>query len=307
MFGQMDGALVLDKPAGMTSAACVGMVRRKLEQRKIGHAGTLDPMATGVLILLLGQATKIAGLLLEGGEKIYSGIIRFGLRTDTWDIQGKVLEEAGAEEIRKVTLEAFSAALRELVGEQEQEVPPFSAAKHHGQPLYALARQGRPTPEKTKIIRISRAELEWFRLPLARFRVACSSGTYIRSLAHSLGRQFGCGATLMELTREYSHPFGLDDAVSLKALLDDPALLAGNVRGLREALPGMPVLTLEADLCRRMKHGQPLPAGIPPLRALLEAEQALFLDEQGAPLALGLKKRQGGQSIWSIGRGLWND
>ncbi|MDR2825609.1 MAG: tRNA pseudouridine(55) synthase TruB, partial [Deltaproteobacteria bacterium] len=196
---QMDGVLVLNKPKGPTSAACVGMLKRKLGQKKIGHAGTLDPMATGVLLVLLGQATKISGQLLEAGHKIYAATVKFGLVTDTWDMEGRILSESPLEKVLNsgaLSLNVLEEEISGWVGARQQQVPPYSAAKHEGRPLYELARKGLETPCKVKTIEISRTELEWFRPPLVRFRVACSSGTYIRSLAHSLGMRFECGAVL---------------------------------------------------------------------------------------------------------------
>lgn len=300
---QQHGVLVLNKPQGPSSAACVGLIKRKCGQKKIGHAGTLDPMASGVLLLLLGQATKISGLLLGGGEKIYSGILKLGVSTDTWDAEGNIVAEASQENVEAVTQEALREVIDSWLGESEQTVPPYSAAKHQGKPLYELARKGLETPVKTKTVKISRAELEWFKPPLARFRVTCSSGTYIRSLAHSLGVRMGCGATLMELTREYSHPFGIDQAVGLDDLLNNPALVEERVWLLQDALPHLPVITLDAASSAKVKYGTALPAvNFPPI----EGTEALFLDETGAPLALVSKKIQGKELVWAIGRGLWN-
>lgn len=299
---QQHGVLVLNKPKGPSSAACVGIIKRRCGQKKIGHAGTLDPMASGVLLLLLGQATKISGLLLGGGEKIYSGILKLGVSTDSWDAAGNIIAAAPAESIESVTQEALREAIGSWVGESEQTVPPFSAAKHQGRPLYELARKGLEMPVKTKTVQISRAELEWFKPPLARFRVTCGSGTYIRSLAHSLGMRMGCGATLMELTREYSHPFGLEDSVSLEELTENPALVAERVQPLQRALPRFPAITLDAEQSARVKNGTALPVGsLPPA----EASEALFLDERGTPLALVEKKTRSGEAVWAIGRGLW--
>lgn len=300
---QQHGVLVLNKPQGPSSAACVGLVKRKCGQKKIGHAGTLDPMASGVLLLLLGQATKISGLLLGGGEKIYSGILKLGVSTDTWDAEGNIVAEGSQACIDAVTQEVMREAISSWLGESEQTVPPFSAAKHQGKPLYELARKGLETPVKTKTVKISRAELEWFKPPLARFRVTCSSGTYIRSLAHSLGVRMGCGATLMELTREYSHPFGIEQAVGLDELLNDPALVAKRVWPLQDALPHLPCITLDADSSAKVKNGTALPAGALPE---VSGAEALFLDETGAPLALVEKKIRAGEAVWAIGRGLWN-
>ena len=205
---QQHGILVLDKPKGFSSARCVARLKR-LGQKKIGHAGTLDPMATGVLLVLLGHATKLSGYLLEGGEKRYAGTLRLGLTTDTWDIEGAVVSESplhasGPDGSSWAGLPLEAAVRREVdawLEVREQPVPPYSAAKHQGQPLYKLARAGKDVPAKVKSIRVSHAEVQWVDLPDVRFRVTCSSGSYIRSLAHSLGMRLGCGATLTELTR----------------------------------------------------------------------------------------------------------
>lgn len=316
---QQDGVLVLNKPKGPSSAACIGMIKRRLGQKKIGHAGTLDPMATGVLLVLLGQATKISGSLLEGGKKTYGGTVEFGLKTDTWDAQGETVEKMSPEELTRLlpSEEDLRKEIASWIGESEQEVPPFSAAKHKGQPLYKLARKGMETPVKIKKIEISRAELEWFKPPLARFRVACSSGTYIRSLAHSLGIRFGCGATLMELTREYSHPFGLTDAVTLDELLHSPELLQQKTQSIARALPGVPVFTLQAAQLEQVKNGIALPvenlAFQPSLNEGIRAEdlinstKALLQDLDSCPVALAEKRMLKGREVWAIARGLWNN
>ena len=186
---QLDGVLVLNKPSGPTSARCLSALKR-LGQRKIGHAGTLDPMASGVLLVLLGQGTKIASHLLADGGKVYSGQLRLGLTTDTWDIQGEVLTESPWQQVTEADVRAEVAHWLTL---HEQEVPAYSAAKHEGQSLYKLARKGKEVPKKVKSMEISQADVLEVELPFVRFRVACSSGTYIRSLAHSLGMRLGCG------------------------------------------------------------------------------------------------------------------
>lgn len=303
-IAQQDGVLVLNKPSGPTSAACIGMIKRRLGQNKIGHAGTLDPMANGVLLVLLGQATKISGPLLSEGKKIYGATIKFGINTDTWDADGTVVSEAAPKAVSvMVGHEELKQSIAAWVGELEQEVPPYSAAKHQGKPLYKLARMGLEIPVKKKIIEISRAELEWFEPPLARFRVACSSGTYIRSLAHSLGTRFECGATLMELTREYSHPFGLEDSIDLDAVLETPGLLQQKLHDIAEALPAYPKLRLSWQQMLNVKNGARLS-----VRELpdCEAGQALFLSEDGSALALAERCAADGGLYWRVGRGLWN-
>ncbi len=305
---QQDGVLVLNKPGGLTSAACIAKIKRGLGQKKIGHAGTLDPMAKGVLLVLLGQATKLSGPLLEDGEKIYSGLIRLGLATDTWDIEGRVLEEPGAAGL---DADAVRRAILDWQGESEQLVPPYSAAKHQGRPLYELARKGLDVPVKTKLVKISRVQVESVDLPLARFRVACGSGTYIRSLAHSLGMRLGCGATLMELTREYSHPFGLDKAANLEDLLANPRDLPSKVRSLESCLPAWPKIRISAADSAKVRNGTALPMETPEARQDLGSEptaglKAFFQDADGRPLALVQSQIQNGRLVWAIERGLWN-
>ena len=178
-------------------------------------------LVPGVLLVLLGQGTKIASHLLADGGKVYSGQLRLGLTTDTWDIQGEVLTESPWQQVTEADVRAEVAHWLTL---HEQEVPAYSAAKHEGQSLYKLARKGKEVPKKVKSMEISQADVLEVELPFVRFRVACSSGTYIRSLAHSLGMRLGCGAVLTELTREYSHPFGLEVACGLDELSADPGL-----------------------------------------------------------------------------------
>lgn len=148
---QLDGVVVLNKPSGPTSARCVAVLKR-LGQKKIGHAGTLDPLASGVLLILLGQATKLSSFLMEGGGKVYRGTLRLGRTTDTWDCQGEVLAEAPWQTVRP---EAVTREVESWTALREQPVPPYSAAKHEGQPLYRLARRGKTPPARVKAVQIS--------------------------------------------------------------------------------------------------------------------------------------------------------
>ncbi len=300
---QLDGVLVLNKPSGPTSARCVAAIKR-LGQKKIGHAGTLDPLASGVLLVLLGQATKLSGHLQGDGGKVYSGTLRLGQTTDTWDSEGTVTAEAAWEHVREEDVRREIAAWRDLT---EQPVPPYSAAKHRGQPLYKLARKGIVAPAKVKRIQISQAETLMASLPLVRFRVACSSGTYIRSLAHSLGMRLGCGAVLTELTREYSHPFGLDAACDLAAVTADPGLLPAAVRPIAEALPGWRKVELTPEEAARVRNGVAVPCRKPesPADGAEDAACALLL-EQGDALALARREATPAGPCWTVVRGLWN-
>lgn len=298
---QQHGVLVLNKPKGPTSAACIGKIKRVLGQKKIGHAGTLDPMASGVLLVLLGQGTKISGHLMGSGEKVYAGTVLLGQTTDTWDAEGHVIARADPS---SVTPDMVQEAVNAFIGDTEQEVPPYSAAKHEGNPLYKLARKGLETPVKTKTVHVSRAEIEWVDLPLFRFRVACGSGTYIRSLAHSLGIRLRCGATLTELTREYSHPFGLDVAHDLDEVLSAPEGFAERVASIADALPGWHTVTLSRKEADQVRNGV-----APPFTGPEGAEpgcNALLHDDGGNPVALARLGEHLRRPVWAVVRGLWN-
>lgn len=296
---QLHGVLVVNKPSGPTSGRCLAAIKR-LGQKKIGHAGTLDPLAGGVLLVLLGQATKLSSHLLAGGGKVYSGTVRLGQTTDTWDSQGRIIAEAPWEKVSPEAVRREIALWREM---RKQLVPPYSAAKHEGQPLYRLARKGRDVPQKVKRMEISQADTLDVSLPFVRFRVACRSGAYIRSLAHSLGTRLGCGAVLTELTREYSHPFGLDAARSLRDIVAEPALLATSLRSIVDAMPGWTRVELTPDEAWRVRNGMPV-FRVSAKRPTEEDEYALLL-YRGEAFALA---RRGADvaHCWTVLRGLWN-
>jgi tRNA pseudouridine55 synthase len=300
---QQHGLLILNKPQGPTSTQCLERIKKQLKQKKLGHAGTLDPLATGVLLVALGRATKLTPYLVEG-SKVYRGWIRLGLTTDTYDMEGEVLSEADWHHVRSEAINKEIAAWRDL---EEQPVPPYSAAKHGGQPHYRMARRGEAPPEKTKPVHIDHSEVLALKLPFVQFRVTCSKGTYIRSLAHSLGTRLGCGAVLSDLTREESRPFGLERAVELEELLRAPEALPGHVLSIPESLPHWPKLYLSPAQAAGIKSGNWLKAaelqGVAPQG---EGERALFLTVQEAPLALMETRFWRGQLYWAILRGLWS-
>lgn len=299
---QLDGLLVLNKPSGPTSADCLNDIKHQLKQFKIGHAGTLDPMASGVLLVMLGNATKMAPYL-SGAVKTYSGTFKLGMTTDTLDIQGEVLKnspvDATEEDVKREI-----CYWKELT---EQEVPAYSAAKHEGKPLYALAREGKETPVKMKPIDISHVEVLDVNMPEASFRVSCSAGTYIRSLVHSLGTRMGCGAVLTSLNREQSEPFGLDQAHDLADVLENRDDFPNKVIPIADTLPHWPRFTLTEALTGLVKNGAWLPVNDEPGELLAGelGDQAMLLDPDGKPLALVEAKIQDGKTKWSILRGLW--
>ncbi len=311
---QLHGLLVVDKPRGMSSRQCINRIKR-LEQKKIGHAGTLDPMAQGVLLVLLGHATKISGHLLTGGMKTYLAEVEFGRTTDTWDDEGQTQDTLSTAEQKRLVdnpipfTERLQAEIQSWIGKSQQPIPPYSAVKHEGQRLYKLARLGHDIPEKTKEIEISQAELLWVDLPRASFRVVCSSGTYIRSLAHSLGTRMNCGAVLTKLVREYSHPFSLEQAVSLQAILDNPECLHENLRPVTEALPNWSVFQLEKNDEKALRNGMPLAAERVLHVPWHTGHKAVALDSLGVPLALleAQERQQAGINtpFWTVLRGLW--
>ncbi|EGB13260.1 tRNA pseudouridine synthase B [Pseudodesulfovibrio mercurii] len=300
---QLDGLLILNKPSGPTSAACLNDIKHRLRQYKIGHGGTLDPMAEGVLLVLLGNGTKLAPYL-TGGTKTYSGTFRLGITTDTFDIQGEVLKECPVD-ATPGDVEREILFWKELT---EQEVPAYSAAKHQGKPLYALAREGLETPVKTKPIVVSHVEVLDANPLNAAFRVSCSAGTYIRSLVHSLGTRMGCGAALTSLVREASEPFRLEQAYSLEDVLEHPELFPERVIPLRDTLPHWPRFRLTEPLAGLVMNGSWLPVADQPgtLLAGELGDQAMLLGPDDEPLALVEAKLQDGKPRWAILRGLWN-
>lgn len=207
------GVLVIDKPGGMTSHDVVMRVRRILGVKKIGHTGTLDPMATGLLPLCVGGATKIARFL-EGGEKEYRATIKFGVETDTYDAEGKVVAESDTSGVSE---EMVLEALAQFKGKIKQIPPMYSAVKIGGTPLYKLARKGITVEREPKEVEISAIDVEEFTMPLLTMRITCSKGTYIRTLCHDLGSVVGCGAHLVALRRTRSGYFSIQDAITLDA------------------------------------------------------------------------------------------
>ena len=300
---QQHGILLLNKPKGPSSGGCISKIKR-LGQKKIGHAGTLDPMAQGLLIVLLGQGTKLSNYLMAGGEKVYSGTIKLGETTDTWDAEGQITATADWQHI---TEEDVRAEVAHWLETTEQEVPAYSAAKHKGKSLYKLAREGKETPVKIKTVKISEAATLSVELPFLRFRVRCSTGTYIRSLAHSLGIRLKCGAVLTELIREYSHPFSLDNACEPDDLVENPELLESKIISLEEALPTWPKIILSDEETALVKNGNPIPYDPEQIAQMPFSigVTAMLLDSNRTPLALAETSIVQRQPVWSIMRGLW--
>jgi tRNA pseudouridine55 synthase len=258
---QLSGILNVDKPPGMTSHDVVDEVRRIVGQRKVGHAGTLDPMATGVLLVCLGKATRVAEYLMKG-RKRYRATIVLGMTTDTYDAEGEIVSSGGKADFASDEIEA---ALARFVGRIEQVPPMYSAIKQQGRPLYELARQGKTVERSPRPVEIDTVELLHWTPPALCIEVACSPGTYIRSLAHDLGQFLGSGAHLATLVRLSSGRFTLEDATSLDRLSEafeygqeDRYLLA-----LDEAFFDWPAAIVGVEAEQRIAHGQAVTLPLP--------------------------------------------
>lgn len=207
----MDGILVVDKPAGITSHDVVDFIRKRFGVKKVGHTGTLDPMVTGVLVMLIGKATK-SSILFSQDDKEYVATLFLGTRTDTQDSTGKVIEE---KPVNGLDIDAARMALRSFLGEIEQVPPMVSAKKYKGKKLYEIARRGKVVPRNPSRIKIRDIELLDFKLPEIIFRVSCSKGTYVRTLCEDIGKRLGYPAHLSKLTRTRSGRFSIQEARAL--------------------------------------------------------------------------------------------
>jgi tRNA pseudouridine55 synthase len=216
---ELNGVLLVDKPKGWTSHDVVAKLRNLLQTRSAGHAGTLDPMATGLLVILLGKATKASQILMSH-DKEYEGVMRLGQVTNTQDADGDIVETAPVPPA--IDADAIAAALRRMEGDQYQTPPMFSAKKIQGVPLYKLARKGEDVPREPRFIHVARFELLSYSAPDAAFRVECSKGTYVRTLANDAGRAIGPGAHLVALRRTKSGDFNVADALGLDAIAAMP-------------------------------------------------------------------------------------
>ena len=262
----MNGALIIDKPAGMTSHDVVARVRKTVGERRVGHTGTLDPFATGVLVVLIGRATRLAQFL-SGAEKEYEGAIRFGYATDTGDATGSRVGPEEPHAKKSLSKDEIQAAMASLRGEIEQVPPMYSAKKIQGKKLYEFARVGQEVERQP--VRVTIREFEMLspadELLRAnddgsvdlRVRVVCSAGTYIRTLAEDLGQKLGVGSHLAELRRTRAGPFQIDRAITLEKLAEvcklemlDDALVSPY-----SALSHLPVIELDTDQARRTMHG----------------------------------------------------
>ncbi len=254
----VSGVLVVDKPVGLTSHDVVQIIRRGTGIRRSGHTGTLDPRASGVLVVLLGPAVRLSEWVASS-DKRYMATLRLGTATDTYDAEGRVTDQQPCPDITEAQ---FRALLEQFVGEIEQVPPPYSAVRVKGKRAYDLARKGQKVDLKPRKIHVYSLELLEWAPPEVVLDVHCSSGTYVRSLAHDIGRALGCGAHLVGLRRTQSGRFTLRDAVPLARLQE--AFVAGDwykyLLPAADALPDWPLVELNADEVDKVRHGHSLPS-----------------------------------------------
>ena len=299
----MDGVLIVDKPAGLTSHDVVARVRRILGEKRVGHTGTLDPFATGVLVVLVGRATRLAQFL-SGADKEYEAVIRLGFATDTGDLTGQRVNDASefdakAQSTQSLSGEDIESALASLHGEIKQMPPMFSAKKQQGRKLYELARRGEVVERNPVRVRIQEFEAvrrdgslvtqnEDATSDLA-VRVVCSAGTYVRTLAEDFGKRLGTGAHLAALRRTRAGEFRLEAAITLDDLQKraDSGTLALVLLTPDSALSRLPVLDLDVAAARRARNGMDVFVSVEVGTKWAEGEQVRMRDEDGSLIAVG--------------------
>jgi len=249
----VNGLLILDKPGGMTSHDVVARVRRATGEQSVGHLGTLDPMATGVLPLLLGKYTRLAQFYGASG-KAYTGTIRFGFATDTYDAEG---QPVGEPQTVTLDLETVRALAAKFLGETEQMPPPYSAKKVEGTPAYKLARQGKTPELKPVRVTVDAFTIEHVEDDVAAFAMRISAGGYVRAIAHAMGQALGCGAHLASLRRTQAGPFRLEQALPLSDVeaLGAAGELEERMPHPRTLLPEMPAVTADEATVGRIRNG----------------------------------------------------
>ena len=291
----MTGVLLVDKPEGMTSAGVIRALKPRLGRIKVGHLGTLDPFASGLLPLCLGEATKVARYLLVE-HKAYEGTIRLGTATDTLDRTGTPIDTAPVPALAQATLDAVAA---HFTGRQEQVPPMYSALKRDGVPLYELARRGLEVERAPREVTIESLELVLRAADRIDFRVACSKGTYVRVLAADVGRALETRAHLERLRRTRVGAFRVEDATAVDVLLALAPAAALPVLAVREALAGYPAVAAPPDALERLRRGQQAPlARLPAPRAA--GETALLLDPAGDVAAI--IEAAGARPAWRLVR-----
>lgn len=275
-MNNINGLLVINKPAGITSHDVVNRVRRIAQIRRVGHTGTLDPLATGVMVLLLGPATRLAQFV-SGCDKAYRAAVRLGVTTATYDAVGTITSKTPVS----VSDEKLQAALSHFRGLLQQVPPMYSAIKVKGKKLYELARQGQEIERQPRAVTIHQLTLLDWESPTLTLDIVCSTGTYIRSLAHDLGQILGCGAHLTALTRTSVGTFTLEQSHTLDALAQPHDALQTALQAPHTALTDMPIITLTPLQEQAVRYGQSQPLPIPAHPPFVQAR-----DEDGQLIAI---------------------
>jgi tRNA pseudouridine55 synthase len=279
LANSVSGVLVVDKPVGLSSHDVVQIIRNGTKIRRAGHTGTLDPRASGVLVVLLGPAVRLSEYV-SASEKRYQAVIELGITTDTYDLEGKITRRSPVD----ISYEEFEVALQGFVGEFKQKPPAYSAIKVKGEKAYELARRGEEVELEPRLIQVHELELLDWDPPEAVIDIQCSSGTYVRSLAHDLGEKLGCGATLTGLRRTKNGRFGLRDAVSLRKLQESFA--NGDwyqyLIPAAEALGDWYTVELTVEQVDEVRHGHRVPA----LDSGEEGKWARAVSQEGELVAL---------------------
>ncbi len=285
----IDGILNINKPTGMTSHDVVAKVRKLLKQKRVGHAGTLDPAASGVLPICVGQGTRVAEYLSESG-KAYQADILFGIVTDTYDAEGSVVRTASTE---KLTLDEIGHVLSSFLGPQMQMPPLYSAIKLQGQPAYKRMRAGEEIALEPRPIVLTQLDILAWQPPKLTLAIECSKGTYIRSLAYDLGERLGCGAHLVGLIRTRSGPFALFDSITLNQLAasSENGTVEQYLHPADSVLQQYPALTLDTVTTERVLHGNPFTYNL-----ATKAELARVYDANGRFVAI---------AQWDAERVMW--
>ncbi len=252
------GIIAIHKPEGISSARVVARVKKVLTAKKLGHTGTLDPFATGLLLCAVNKGTRISRFFLDG-HKRYIARVCLGVETDTYDLTGKTVFTASKNIMDSLNNEDVEQTVNSFIGIQDQVPPAFSALKHKGQPLYKLARQGKKIEKPPRQIEIFDISIKHIDLPNIDMEVFCSSGTYIRSIAFDIGRRLGCGAHLSKLCRTQSSAFKLEDAIQLDSLERlDKTIVEQRIVPLSDCLAFMPRIVADKPIAQKIKFGQKL-------------------------------------------------
>ncbi len=249
----LNGIIVIDKPANITSAKVVALLKKILKAKKVGHAGTLDPFATGILICCVNQATRLARFFLNGNKK-YDAVLRLGIETDTQDPTGNIISTRHPIDFSD---EEIKSAIKKFEGSFEQLPPVYSALKHKGVPLYKLARAGKPVQKPSRQVQISSIKILDISLPDLRLEISCSAGTYIRTLCADIGSMLGCGGYLKTLRRIECSRFNIEESLSLDEIRELVSLgkLSDHMLDMAAALRGMPEFIANPSLIEKIRKG----------------------------------------------------